>query len=670
MYKNARGRIRNRSKPLLSILLINLILFFLNPQILYAAGLGDIIISVAEEYLINPEYYFEKEEMSGSYIDMHLAMGYYRNDTMYVGITILGPTDAKGMKDILNFMEDVSVHSQQESKRMDNYVVRKYNLESGLGVGVIVGNYFIETEIHDLTEMGNVVNYANAVEMAQRVLDKMQSSGHIPSGKIDIEDAMDQGVLVDDEDLFTEMPLDTESIEDMEDRDDIGDREDTEYNDGLGSTEGIEGIVPIDPLDKYQDKDRDIHEEQHSPGGIGPVGNIPGPTNTTEAVVGVVVPGLIATGLGALAGIAGGGGGLDPAGSLVSFAPKRWKIDPDEYDPEGYEPEEYEPEEYEPEEYEPEEYEPEEYEPEEEIYEEEIPKEAEQTKAKATEKSQAKKAELEAYAEQGFDATGYNAQGYDPWGYDRQGYDKEGYHWSGYDAQGYNRQGRHWDSKSDLSETNPFREDLIIDFGGGGGGGRVVNKPPLGQPYPKTAQTFTGDLDSDGDLPLAKEIPSLDEKGWEEVFIPREPQTMEVQVSPLGATISISRDPETGKWINDLTGNEFDLERHQREFPKELEAYRAQKARNEELERTGQTAMQEGLRKIDQDYQEQKEMHDWLIRMRNAAMRHDMATPGEIDDILKKYGFVDKLNRPDVEAFCKEGRLTTRNINVKINPKK
>ncbi len=49
------------------------------------------------------------------------------------------------------------------------------------------------------------------------------------------------------------------------------------------------------------------------PAGVGSVGNIPGPSNTTEAIVGVAVPGLIATGLGALAGL-GGGGGFTPTG--------------------------------------------------------------------------------------------------------------------------------------------------------------------------------------------------------------------------------------------------------------------------------------------------------------------------------------------------------------------
>jgi len=55
-----------------------------------------------------------------------------------------------------------------------------------------------------------------------------------------------------------------------------------------------------------------------SPAGVGSVGNIPGPANTTEAVVGVAVPGLIATGLGALAGLGGGGGFAPPGGTPLS----------------------------------------------------------------------------------------------------------------------------------------------------------------------------------------------------------------------------------------------------------------------------------------------------------------------------------------------------------------
>ncbi|MCF8011015.1 MAG: hypothetical protein K9L17_00935 [Clostridiales bacterium] len=53
-----------------------------------------------------------------------------------------------------------------------------------------------------------------------------------------------------------------------------------------------------------------------SPAGVGSVGNIPGPSNTTEAVVGITVPGLLATLLGALAGLGGNGGA--PPGTSTS----------------------------------------------------------------------------------------------------------------------------------------------------------------------------------------------------------------------------------------------------------------------------------------------------------------------------------------------------------------
>ncbi|MDD4169315.1 MAG: hypothetical protein PHD36_03490 [Desulfotomaculaceae bacterium] len=58
-----------------------------------------------------------------------------------------------------------------------------------------------------------------------------------------------------------------------------------------------------------------------SPAGVGSVGNIPGPSNTTEAIVGVAVPGLIATALGALGGLGGGGGGFAPAPGGTPLSP-------------------------------------------------------------------------------------------------------------------------------------------------------------------------------------------------------------------------------------------------------------------------------------------------------------------------------------------------------------
>ena len=125
---------------------------------------------------------------------------------------------------------------------------------------------------------------------------------------------------------------------------------------------------------------------------------------------------------------------------------------------------------------------------------------------------------------EGFDYEGYNRAGYDPWGYNKQGYGKDGYHWSGYNADGYNRSGRHWsenpykDSPFDVTvagNTNPFAQDrdviasveVELDADGNVIGGRNLadtwkpTKPPLGEPYPKTAEKY-------GAKPWDDEIPA------------------------------------------------------------------------------------------------------------------------------------------------------------------
>jgi hypothetical protein len=71
-----------------------------------------------------------------------------------------------------------------------------------------------------------------------------------------------------------------------------------------------------------------------------------------------------------------------------------------------------------------------------------------------------------------------------------------------------------------------------------------------------------------------------------------EPQSM-VLTTTNGAQILVVRDPVTGDWINSETGNPIDISRHE-EFVKQQEkALEQQRARDAELERTGQTAMQQ-----------------------------------------------------------------------------
>jgi len=73
-----------------------------------------------------------------------------------------------------------------------------------------------------------------------------------------------------------------------------------------------------DPTGKTSGRTTEGSGFTESPAGVGSVGNIPGPSNTTEAIVGVAVPGLIATGLSILAGLGGGGGFAPPGGTPLS----------------------------------------------------------------------------------------------------------------------------------------------------------------------------------------------------------------------------------------------------------------------------------------------------------------------------------------------------------------
>ena len=96
----------------------------------------------------------------------------------------------------------------------------------------------------------------------------------------------------------------------------------------------------------------------------------------------------------------------------------------------------------------------------------------------------------DSYDRQGFDYKGYNRYGYDPWGYDRQGYDKDGYHWSGYNMDGYDRSGRHWSKLDyDPKRRNPF-DGGPVSLDGSPVKDDIPAPPPLGQPYPATADKY------------------------------------------------------------------------------------------------------------------------------------------------------------------------------------
>ena len=81
-----------------------------------------------------------------------------------------------------------------------------------------------------------------------------------------------------------------------------------------------------------------------------------------------------------------------------------------------------------------------------------------------------------------------------------------------------------------------------------------------------------------------------------------EPPSM-VLTTTNGAQILVVQDPATGAWINSETGNLVDIGRHEEFVRQQEQTLAQQRARNAELERTGQTSMQQGFDEIEQKYQ-------------------------------------------------------------------
>jgi hypothetical protein len=83
-----------------------------------------------------------------------------------------------------------------------------------------------------------------------------------------------------------------------------------------------------------------------------------------------------------------------------------------------------------------------------------------------------------------------------------------------------------------------------------------------------------------------------------------EPESLVVTTTNNGAQILIVKDPETGGWINSETGNDFDLEKFVEESPEQFKRVEDFIKHNDNLDKTGQTAMHKALENIQKKYED------------------------------------------------------------------
>ena len=208
------------------------------PGTALAGSVGDVVTQVSKANTGSPEFKFGQESATGYGFAIHAGMGNY-GDGGGCMLSVLGPAQPDEIQIMIDYVDGISQVTYIRTTQMKGCEVREYTTDDGVGIGVVLPDYFITVEMLD-TGLNQGANMAAAKSIAQQTLDGLERAGLLSQAAPDIES----------------------------------------------------GKPAADPAPK------DSAPATASPAGVGSVGNIPGPSNTTEAVTGVVVPGLIATALG------------------------------------------------------------------------------------------------------------------------------------------------------------------------------------------------------------------------------------------------------------------------------------------------------------------------------------------------------------------------------------
>jgi len=364
-----------------------------------AASVGDVVTQVSNANFGSPEFNFGQEEATGYGFAIHAGMGDFGSGGCM--LSVLGPAQPDEIQIMIDYVDSISEISYMQTTQLKGCEVREYASEDGVGIGVVLPDYFITVEMLQ-TGQSQSADLASAKSIAQQTIDALEKAGLLSQAAPDIEAGTTDTEEQPDEYPATAEPLDepvrvldTTNIMTVYNGPTVPttfsvnspylvtEIHDYHWNDARGVTPGTIGlqdqngkmygpwqavgtpgqggvtnanwyvypnivipagtytIIDSDPATWSQNAESGgkgmsyVMATPHfettgtsgtpgsypigpTPAGVGSVGNIPGPSNTTEAVTGVVVPGLIATVFGALGGL-GGGGVNPPAGGTPMY---------------------------------------------------------------------------------------------------------------------------------------------------------------------------------------------------------------------------------------------------------------------------------------------------------------------------------------------------------------
>jgi hypothetical protein len=110
-----------------------------------AGSIGDVVTQVSNANLSEPEYNFGQEDVTGYDFAIHASMGDFGSGGCV--ISVLGPVQPDEIQILIDYVNSVSWASYMQTTQLKGCEVREYVTEYGVGIGVVLPDYFITVEM-------------------------------------------------------------------------------------------------------------------------------------------------------------------------------------------------------------------------------------------------------------------------------------------------------------------------------------------------------------------------------------------------------------------------------------------------------------------------------------------------------------------------------------------
>jgi len=154
------------------------------PGTALAGSVGDVVTQVSKANLGSTEFNFGQESATGYGFAIHAGMGDYGDGGCM--LSVLGPVQPDEIQIMIDYVDGISQVSYIRTTQMKGCEVREYTTDYGVGIGVVLPDYFITVEMLD-TGLNQGANMAAAKSIAQQTLDGLERAGLLSQAAPDIE---------------------------------------------------------------------------------------------------------------------------------------------------------------------------------------------------------------------------------------------------------------------------------------------------------------------------------------------------------------------------------------------------------------------------------------------------------------------------------------------------